>query len=212
MDELSLARAVHVVSIVAWIGGVYFVTFILLPSVRQMADPEDRAAAFERFEHRFALHARVATLAAGASGFYITHLLDAWDRFADSSYWWMHAMTAIWAVFTLVLFVLEPLFLHAWFSKRARTSRSDLHTGHTVAQNPPRGEPDYGCRRRPRRPWVSADPVGLSLPVPQRSCDSRRSRRISASTCNSPTPNLMTSSMLMMPTSSLASLTTGMCR
>jgi len=120
MDELSLARAVHVVSIVAWIGGVYFVTFILLPSVRQMADSEDRAAALERFEHRFALHARVATLAAGASGFYITHLLDAWDRFADSSYWWMHAMTAIWAVFTLVLFVLEPLFLHAWFSKRAR--------------------------------------------------------------------------------------------
>jgi len=120
MDELTLARAVHVVSIVAWIGGVYFVTFILLPSVRQMADPEDRAEAFERFENRFALHARIATLAAGASGFYMVYLLDAWDRFADASYWWMHAMTVIWAVFTLVLFVLEPLFLHAWFSRRAR--------------------------------------------------------------------------------------------
>jgi len=122
MDELTLARAVHVVSIVAWIGGVYFVTLVLLPSVRQMANPEDRAEAFERFENRFALHARVATLAAGGSGFYMVHLLDAWDRYADPAYWWMHAMTAIWVVFTLVLFVLEPLFLHAWFSRRARES------------------------------------------------------------------------------------------
>jgi len=132
MDELTLARAVHVVSIVAWIGGVYFVTLILLSSVRQMADPEDRAAAFERFEKRFALHARVATLAAGASGFYMTHLLDAWDRFADPAYWWMHAMTAIWAVFTLVLFVLEPLFLHAWFSRRARENPEGTFTLVTV--------------------------------------------------------------------------------
>jgi hypothetical protein len=29
-------------------------------------------------------------------------------------------MVAIWLVFTIVLFVLEPLFLHRWFSARAR--------------------------------------------------------------------------------------------
>lgn len=28
-------------------------------------------------------------------------------------------MVAIWGVFTLVLFVLEPLFLHRWFIERA---------------------------------------------------------------------------------------------
>jgi hypothetical protein len=31
----------------------------------------------------------------------------------------MHLMTLIWAVFTLVLFVFEPLFLHRWFHQRA---------------------------------------------------------------------------------------------
>ena len=29
-------------------------------------------------------------------------------------------MVAIWLVFTIVLFVLEPLFLHRWFSARAQ--------------------------------------------------------------------------------------------
>jgi hypothetical protein len=32
----------------------------------------------------------------------------------------MHAMVAIWAVFSLVLFILEPLFLHRWFAQRAK--------------------------------------------------------------------------------------------
>lgn len=30
------------------------------------------------------------------------------------------AMVLVWALFTLVLFVLEPLFLHRWFSERVR--------------------------------------------------------------------------------------------
>jgi hypothetical protein len=31
----------------------------------------------------------------------------------------MHAMVAVWAIFTLVLYVAEPLFLHRWFHERA---------------------------------------------------------------------------------------------
>jgi hypothetical protein len=32
----------------------------------------------------------------------------------------MHAMVAIWAVFALVLFVAEPLFLHRLFTRQIR--------------------------------------------------------------------------------------------
>jgi hypothetical protein len=32
----------------------------------------------------------------------------------------MHAMVLIWAVFTLMLFVLEPLWLQRWFQVRAQ--------------------------------------------------------------------------------------------
>ena len=45
--------------------------------------------------------------------------LGAWGRFAEPGYWWMHAMVAVWALFTAVLFVAEPLYLHAWFRERA---------------------------------------------------------------------------------------------
>ncbi len=119
MDDLVVARVIHVLSIVHWIGGVAMVTFVLLPAVRFQAQPASRVAQFEAIERRFALQARITTLLAGLSGFWMTYRLHAWERFADPSFWWMHAMVAIWAVFTLVLFALEPLFLHAWFLRQA---------------------------------------------------------------------------------------------
>ena len=60
------------------------------------------------------------TLLAAGSGFYMVYRLEMWSRFLDFAFWWMHAMVAVWAVFTLVLFVFEPLFLHRRFIERAR--------------------------------------------------------------------------------------------
>ncbi len=42
-----------------------------------------------------------------------------WDWYFDPSHWYLHAMTAIWLLFTLMLFVFEPLFLHRWFLRSA---------------------------------------------------------------------------------------------
>lgn len=119
MDDLTLARALHVVAIMHWIGGVAFVTLVLLPAVRRFAAPAARVALFEEIERRFAMQARVSTLIAGLTGFWMTERLDAWARFADLRFWWMHAMLAIWALFTLMLFVLEPLVLHRWFTAQS---------------------------------------------------------------------------------------------
>ena len=46
--------------------------------------------------------------------------LDLWDRFRSLAYWWMHAMVAVWLLFTLMLFVAEPLFLDRWLRARAK--------------------------------------------------------------------------------------------
>lgn len=119
MNEIALARAVHVVAVVAWIGGVAFVTTVLLPAVEREVEPARRVAFFERIESRFALQARLTTLLAGASGFWITARWDLWARFAEPAYWWMHAMVGVWTLFTVMLFVLEPTFLHRWFQRRA---------------------------------------------------------------------------------------------
>jgi len=119
MDDLTVARAIHVVGVVFWIGGVAFVTTTLLPGIRRMNDPKDRVAFFERIEKNFAWQARITTLLVGASGFYITAVWDLWSRFESFGYWWMHAMVIVWIVFTVVLFVAEPFFLHRWFITKA---------------------------------------------------------------------------------------------
>ncbi len=120
MPDAALARALHVLGVVLLIGGVAFVTTILLPAVRRMKSPEERVAFFEEVERRFAWQARATTLLTGLSGFYIVEVWDLWGRFSDPRYWWMHAMVAVWVLFTVMLFIAEPLFLHRWFLERAR--------------------------------------------------------------------------------------------
>jgi uncharacterized membrane protein len=120
MDELAVARGLHVLAVVLWIGGVGFVTTVLLPAVRSMVEPAERIGFFDALERRFAWQARATTLLAGATGFYMTDRLDLWDRFRAPAFWWMHAMVGVWALFTLMLFVAEPLFLHRLFHARAK--------------------------------------------------------------------------------------------
>jgi uncharacterized membrane protein len=119
MDDVTIARGLHVLAVVMWIGGVAFVTTVLLPAVRSIKAPEERVAFFETMEQRFGRQARLTTALAGITGFYMVVRLDLWDRFLSAAYWWMHAMVAVWLVFTLMLFVAEPLFLHRRLIARA---------------------------------------------------------------------------------------------
>ncbi len=122
MDDISLARALHVVSVVVWIGGVGFVTTVMLPAIRSREAAEERLPFFDDFERRFAWQARITTVLAGLTGLYMLVRLDLWYRFLEVSFWWMHAMALVWLLFTLMLFVAEPLFLHRWIMARARTA------------------------------------------------------------------------------------------
>ena len=119
IDDVALARAIHVIAVVFWIGGVAMVTTVLLPAVRRFKSPNERVAFFESVEQRFARQARLSTLITGLSGFYIMYRFNLWGRFESVSFWWLHGMVCVWLLFTLMLFVLEPLFLHRWFDTRA---------------------------------------------------------------------------------------------
>jgi uncharacterized membrane protein len=119
LDDISIARALHVLAVVHWIGGVAMVTLVILPSLVRSIPAHDRLRLFERIEGRFGRQARISTLIAGLTGLYMTERLGAWDRFADPSFWWMHLMLIVWAIFTVMLFIAEPLFLHRWFHDRA---------------------------------------------------------------------------------------------
>lgn len=118
MDWGIVARAVHVVAIVVWIGGVWMVTTLLLPAMRQHP-PEQWLREFEAIEQRFAPQARIALIIALLSGLYMIDEYDLWDRFAHPRFWWMHLMVGVWALYALMLFVLEPLVLRRVLHRRA---------------------------------------------------------------------------------------------
>ena len=136
MNEIVLARVIHVLAVVLWIGGVAMVTTVLIPAIKGLDSSEDKVALFEKLEGRFSWQAKITTLLTGLSGFYLIHVFDAWQRYTDPSFWWIHAMTLVWVIFTLVLFVLEPMFLHKWFHQRAQKEPAKtfvlIHRFHAV--------------------------------------------------------------------------------
>ena len=120
MNDLAIARAIYVLAVVVWIGGVAMVTTVIQPMVRRARTPTEGQTLLEAVERRFAWQARVMTLLAGATGFYMVARLDLWSSFLMLRYWWLDAMLAIWLLFTFMLFIAEPLFLDRWFALRAR--------------------------------------------------------------------------------------------
>ncbi|WP_205617355.1 hypothetical protein [Pelomicrobium methylotrophicum] len=62
IEPLAIARVLHVLGVVFWIGGVAMVTTVLLPAVRRLKRPEERVEFFEAIEGRFAAQARVTPL------------------------------------------------------------------------------------------------------------------------------------------------------
>lgn len=108
MDEFVFARVLHVLGVILWIGGVAMVTTVLLPTLARMQSATEAMVFFAQFRRRFAAQARFSTLFVGATGFYMVYVLDAWQRFTQWQYWWMHAMVLIWLLFSVMLFVMEP--------------------------------------------------------------------------------------------------------
>ena len=129
--DLAIARALHVLAVVLWIGGVAMVTAVVIPAARAARDP----AMFERVERRFAAQTRWTILVAGLSGLYMVERLGLWPRFAMASFWWMHAMVILWLLYAAALFVAEPFFLRGRFA--ARLAR----------------DPDGALRRMQRHHW-----------------------------------------------------------
>lgn len=128
MESFTLARIVHIIAIILWIGGVAMVTTVIIPAIKKLKSKKEQVKTFEQIEGRFAIQAKVTTLLTGLSGFYMLYVLDAWDRYLELKYWWIHAMTFVWLLFTLVLFVLEPLVLHKLFKKYADTNPAKTFT------------------------------------------------------------------------------------
>ncbi len=119
MIDVIVARALHVLAVVIWIGGVSMATTIILPGVRRGRFGQNKLQAFQAVEHFFIWQARAAIVIVGLSGLYMVARLDLWDRFQALEFWWMHAMVCVWLLFAFMLFIAEPFILHRYFRRWA---------------------------------------------------------------------------------------------
>lgn len=71
MMDMTIARALHVLAVVIWIGGVSMATTIALPGILRGDFGKDRLRMLEAIEHRFAWQARIAVIVVGLTGFYM---------------------------------------------------------------------------------------------------------------------------------------------
>lgn len=131
---LGIAIAIHLLSVVWWIGGLAFVTAVALPGLRTAADETERSTAFRRLEQRFGPQVRLAAILTGVSGGYLLWRLGYW-RFLDrAAFWWLDAMMGYWVAFMLLLFVLEPSGVLARVRRGVTPDRAwqRLHRLHAV--------------------------------------------------------------------------------
>ena len=112
MNDFEFARALHVVAVMMWIGGVAFVTTVVFRAVRRDNKPNERLSAFEAIERGFAPQARLWVLLAGSTGLWMVGRGNLWPMLFDARSWWLGAMVILWLIFAIMLFVLEPLVLH----------------------------------------------------------------------------------------------------
>lgn len=106
MTTFNVLLAIHVLSVVWWIGGVFTVTASLLPLFNRLP-ADERIQWIKRFEGRFANQARIAVLLAGITGFWMYTLVP--GEIAHT--WWIGLMMLVWVLFAVMLFIAEPLRL-----------------------------------------------------------------------------------------------------
>ncbi len=132
---LPMLLVAHVLSVIVWIGGLAFVTTVVLPALTRLP-PAQRIPAFLEIERRFGLQARVLVLLVGASGGDMLARLHLAGLMAGVHGLWLDGMVAFWALFMLLLFVLEPAVLHRRLRERGaragEATRLMLLRGHAV--------------------------------------------------------------------------------
>jgi hypothetical protein len=121
--ELGLFRAIHIVSVVVWLGGVGFVTTTLLPVIRRDWPEDEQSEIFARFARRFAGQARATVGLAGLSGLWLAYRLGYLSRRGFELPWWLVAMALVWAAFSAMLY-LRPALTAALSRLTARKPRT----------------------------------------------------------------------------------------
>lgn len=115
-----LMHIVHVLTVILWIGGLAFVTSIVLPMAIKTPDALQKVLLFQRVEHRFAGLARIYVVITGVSGFAMIFTTDWYRLLFTMAGLALTVMTLIWVFWFVMLFGLEPLIIRKMLENMAK--------------------------------------------------------------------------------------------
>ncbi len=111
---------VHIAAVILWIGGLAFVTAIVLPMAIKTPDALQKVLTFQRVEHRFAPLARWYNIITGISGFAMVWLLGLQGIYFTKAGLALTFMTGVWVFWFVMLVGLEPIVIRRMLEKMAR--------------------------------------------------------------------------------------------
>ncbi|MGE5893293.1 MAG: hypothetical protein ACM34I_04495 [bacterium] len=107
---IPILTAIHVTTIVLWIGGVAFVTIIIFPMLLRMEDSLEKVLLFQGIENRFAKQARAYAWIAGITGGLLLFLTGQHQLLFTMRGLGITVMLLVWIVYILVLTFEKRLF------------------------------------------------------------------------------------------------------
>ncbi len=115
-----LMHIIHLLTVILWIGGLAFVTMIVLPMAIKTPDALQKVLLFQRVEHRFAGIARFYNLVTGVTGF-VMMFMTGWHRtlFTRGGIP-LTVMTLVWVFWFVMLFGLEPIIIRKMLDNMAK--------------------------------------------------------------------------------------------
>ena len=109
IDDIELARALHVLFVTHWIGGVAFVTLVALPLARASKDPRQGWAVCSK-RSKSASRRKLSGRSRSRADWALDGLaLKPLGPIRRPDFWWLDAMVLVWALFMALVFVVEPI-------------------------------------------------------------------------------------------------------
>jgi len=110
---MEIARLLHVLGVVVWVGGMFFAYIALRPAAAALLEPPQRLPLWQATLRKFFVWVWVAVALILASGLWMIHMLGGFKAIG----FYVHLMFALGIVMMLV-------FAHVFFAPFRRLTRS----------------------------------------------------------------------------------------
>lgn len=111
---------IHLLAVILWIGGLVFVTGVVLPMAIKTPDALQKVLTFQRVEKRFAPLAKWYNIITGITGFVMVWQAGWWGLYFTWAGAALTFMTAVWFFWFVMLVGLEPIVIRKMLDRMAK--------------------------------------------------------------------------------------------